>query len=203
MKAKPILATLVLLFCFFAIAILFWQQEVQYALPTPVPSNFKPVYSGQKINLEQIGIKATNKPKLFHFFNPDCPCSRFNLAHVKSLLRKHKTEFDFYAIIPAYADLDKAKKYFTDLPITVLQDNAQQSLTSAFGVYATPQAVVLTTNATVFYKGNYNKARYCTQKESNYAQIAMQALLAGKQPPVFNAMATTAYGCTLPSTLNK
>jgi hypothetical protein len=75
MKAKPILVVLVLFFCFFAIAFLFWQQEVQYALPTPVPGNHKPVYNGQKINLEQIGIKAnTNKPKLFHFFNPDCPC---------------------------------------------------------------------------------------------------------------------------------
>ncbi len=122
--------------------------------------------------------------------------------HVKSLLRKHQNEFEFFAIIPAYADLDKAKEYLTDLPISVLQDNTQQTLTNTFGVYATPQAVVLTTKATVFFKGNYNKSRYCTQKESNYAAQAMQALLAGNQPPVFNAMATTAYGCALPSSLN-
>lgn len=203
MRAKAILVVLLLSFCAFAIAVLFWQQEIQYALPTPKPTSLKTIYNGQKINLSFIGINHDEqKPKLFHFFNPDCPCSRFNLAHVKSLIRKHKNEFEFYAIIPAYADLQKAKNFLEDLPITIVQDNTQQSITKDFGVYATPQAVLLTKNSTVFYKGNYNKSRYCTQKDSNYAAQAMQALLAGKQPPVFNAFATTAYGCALPSSLN-
>ncbi|MCS6821844.1 MAG: hypothetical protein NZ551_08235, partial [Microscillaceae bacterium] len=66
------------------------------------------------------------------------------------------------------------------------------------GVYSTPQAVILNTKNQLYYRGNYNRARYCTDKKTNYAQMAMDSLLAQKPPPNFGLLATKAYGCELP-----
>jgi hypothetical protein len=67
------------------------------------------------------------------------------------------------------------------------------------GVYSTPQAVILTPEHELYYRGNYNRARYCTDKNSNFTQMALDSLLAGNPPPVFNISATRAYGCELPA----
>ena len=82
-----------------------------------------------------------------------------------------------------------------DLTIPVLFDT---SIATLCGVYSTPQAVLINQDKTLYYRGNYNKSRYCTDKKSNYAQMAIDSLLGQKQNPIFNQNALIAYGCTLP-----
>jgi peroxiredoxin len=82
------------------------------------------------------------------------------------------------------------------LTIPVLFDS---SLAASCGVYSTPQAVLLDNNSSLYYRGNYNRSRYCTDKKSNYAAIALDSLLANKPEPIFNPYAVTAYGCSLPA----
>jgi hypothetical protein len=48
----------------------------------------------------------------------------------------------------------------------------------------------------VYFRGNYNKARFCTQPNSNFVEMAIGSLLADKEVPNFNELATTAYGCS-------
>ena len=67
----------------------------------------------------------------------------------------------------------------------------------AVGVYSTPQAVLVTTKNDLYYRGNYNKSRYCTDKRSNYAEIAITALLGNSPIPEFGPMALKSYGCTI------
>ena len=85
--------------------------------------------------------------------------------------------------------------------VIVIHDNAD-SLALACGVYSTPQAVIIDSDQKLFYRGNYNKSRYCTLKESNYAEIALKALVAGQEPPPSNQLATKSYGCELPENEN-
>jgi hypothetical protein len=61
--------------------------------------------------------------------------------------------------------------------------------------------VIIDNQKKLFYRGNYNHTRYCTLKESNYAEIALTALTRGEPPPVFNVFATQSYGCELPNDL--
>ena len=82
------------------------------------------------------------------------------------------------------------------LTVPILFDS---SLASSCGVYSTPQAVLLDINNTLYYRGNYNKSRYCTDRKSNYAQMAIDSLLAHRGEPVFNQYALKAYGCSLPT----
>lgn len=202
-QRNTIWAVCILFFCAAGIALLFWNQEIKYLLPTPKPNNLTSVSAGEIIQLSAYNVSLdNNKPVLIHFFNPDCPCSRFNLKHVKELIQLHKNHFQFIAIVPAYADINSAKEKLENLPVRIYQGNVKNEITKAFGVYATPQAVLLTADQKIYYKGNYNKARYCTLKESSYAALAMESLLRNESPPSFGLLASTAYGCELPSNEN-
>lgn len=75
-----------------------------------------------------------------------------------------------------------------------------EKIAKACGVYSTPQAAILNTDNTLFFRGNYNRARYCTDKNSNYVQMALDSLVAKKGPPHFSELATNAYGCVLSQT---
>jgi hypothetical protein len=100
------------------------------------------------------------------------------------VLNKHKTftieeiQQKFGARIPVYFDEGIAEKC---------------------GVISTPQAVLLDPSHNLYYRGNYNKTRYCTNAASNYAQMAIDSLLKQNNSPSFNALALRAYGCSLPN----
>ena len=182
-------------------AIFFGNKEIQYAQPTPVPTDY--VY----INLEDsvtTALTATESPRPvhLHFFNPDCPCSRFNIQHFVSLTRQYGDEVDFFAVIPEqaaedYTPQELASKFHFNVPIVVDRGRA---LAQRCGVYATPQAVILNEDGHLYFRGNYNKTRYCTNPATNFAQLALEAKLAGKAVPDLGPLATTAYGCQIPGT---
>lgn len=187
-----------LVFIFSCIAFLFWYNEWRYSLPTPVPEQYHIVNNKEFINLTGKIKRRKNGPVFLHFFNPDCPCSKFNLPHFKMLATKYADQISFVVVVmtknKALTEEDIREK--CGLSIPVLFDS---SLASACGVYSTPQAVLLDNNHTLYYRGNYNRSRYCTEKKSNYAQMAIDSLLANRVQPAFNRYALTAYGCSLPT----
>jgi hypothetical protein len=182
-----------------AITYIFWYHELKYSLPTPVPTNYHPIRSGEYIAIKNIpGIEQGSKPLFLHFFNPDCPCSRFNNPHFRSLVKQYGDRIDFAVVAltsnERYTEKDIQQKI--DVVIPVVFDS---SYAAACGVYSTPQAAIINTDRTLFYRGNYNKSRYCTDKKSNYAQMALDSLLSQKMQPIFGLAATKSYGCTLPT----
>lgn len=188
----------VLALCFSCMGFLFWHQEMKYALPTPIPNGYIAKLPEEVITLPSNHVFPDSQAIYLHFFNPDCPCSRFNLKHFQSLKRQFENDVKIYAVIPAYADFNYAKEMIDDASIHIIQDR-EDELANACGVYATPQAVIINKQRKLFYRGNYNRTRYCTLKESNYAEIALSALVKGEKPPVFNFFATQSYGCELPT----
>ena len=193
---KPI-SIAILLLTFTCICILFWYSEWQYSLPTPVPVKYHAVSIKERIDITAKFNPAKNEPVFLHFFNPDCTCSRFNISHFKTLAAAYADKISFAIVVitkdKTYTEAGLKKKYGITVP--VLFDT---SLAAICGVYSTPQAVLLTADQALYYRGNYNRSRYCTDKKSNYAQIAIDALLASNKEPVFNQYALTAYGCSLP-----
>lgn len=194
---KKWIAALWLLFLTTIIFSFFWYNQLVYALPTPVPSGYHAVKNGQEILLnDQLNFK-NNKPVFLHFFNPDCPCSRFNIKHFKSLVEHYQGRVNFAIVLMAdksYTPAEITDRFKIDVP--VLQDSA---LAKATGVYSTPQAVILQPNHHLYYRGNYNKTRYCTDEKSSYAKLALEDLLHDRSPFQFDRLALQAYGCTLPN----
>lgn len=189
-------ALLTWLFILFAIIVaVFWQYEFVYSLPTPVPNNYRAIDPGTPINVSHIPLKK-DKPVLLHFYNPDCPCSRFNIPHFKSLVNQFGDKITF-AIVPVtrkeLTAHDILKKF--DLDIPVIFDTA---LMTACGVYSTPQAVLLDTNRQLYFRGNYNRTRYCTDTKTEYARMAINKLLQNNAAIIFDQFALKAYGCQLP-----
>jgi len=157
--------------------------------------------AGTKINWPRGVADAlpSGKPLFLHFFNPDCPCSRFNVPHFRSLVKQYSGRVNFALVLMTdknYTPAEVRRRF--DLPndIPVFRDS---SIAAACGVYSTPQAVIVNGGDQLFYRGNYNRNRYCTDDTSSYARIALESLLHHDLRPSFGPMALKAYGCQLPS----
>ena len=192
---KKLLAGLWFTLLLLAISVLFWKNEFKYSLPTPIPENYSAIAIGSKVNLKC--CNTDSRPIFIHFFNPDCPCSRFNIPHVSSLIKEYGDRINFKIVV-----LNKEKTFTIeeiqqkfDAKIPVYFD---ENIAKNCGVFSTPQAVLLDASQNLYYCGNYNKTRYCTNADSNYAQMAIDALLKQTKTPSFDALALRAYGCSLP-----
>jgi hypothetical protein len=173
---------------------LFWYNEWVYSLPTPVPLNYKAVARGARIDLAW--KFNDHKPVFLHFYNPDCPCSRFNKPYFKKLVQRYGTAVDFAIVLMNRKDYSAGEiQAQFDLRIPVLFDPA---IAKACGVYSTPQAAIIDTDRTLYYCGNYNRSRYCTDDKTNYANMALVGLLHRNTGLIFDQFALKAYGCQAP-----
>jgi hypothetical protein len=192
---RLIVVVSVLLACAGGIASLFWKQELKYQLPTPVPAAYRPVALGSHVTPP---LDLERRGALFlHFYNPDCPCSRFNVRHLKSLIRSYSDSVAIVVVVSSKSDEATARQEFGD-SITTWVDAGGQ-LASRYGVYSTPQAVIISAAGTLYYRGNYNRSRYCTSRATNFAELSLIALLNDQPSPAFGLAATQSYGCELPT----
>lgn len=125
LKPNPWLAVAALILIACGIAALFWRQELQYVRPTPVPPHYVAVLPGQRVVVPAPAGTAP-KPVLLHFFNPDCPCSRFNLKHVKRLVTTYENTVSFLAVVPEQfgARTEQIRREY-DLSMPVVADGQQ------------------------------------------------------------------------------
>ena len=197
MKARILLFTLIVVTCLGLIAKIFWEQEYKFVQPTPVPDNLKVVLKGDSVGLD---LFTTFGPDLFiHFYNYECPCSRFNIKEFGSLVKKYSKNIEFLAVLQIDDQNPRAINQFKekyDLGIPIIEDDGKLAYT--LGIYSTPQAVIIK-EGKIYYKGNYNKARFCLSKNTKFAEQALKAFVNGEDAPVFPTVAEIPYGCELPS----
>lgn len=190
---RKTIAALLLVLVASGIAWAFWQQELQYTLPTPVPAGYSPIAFDEKLDISPWFARDKDKPLFIHFFNPYCPCSKFNTPYFMGLTDKFDSKVQFLVVVPEGIQEEEARDFIGDrLPIIIDRGGM---LASSAGVYSSPQAVLVDQDEMLYYRGNYNKSRYCTDKDSNYAEIALQSLISNNVRPGFSAYATQAYGC--------
>ncbi len=182
----------------------FWHEDLRYSLPTPKPPELVQVKTGEGLPVEHwlgaTGLSVQGKPVLLHFFNPACPCSRFNLDHVHELRRNFGDRVLFVAVVQAEVEDDELDELDDeledldlDLPYVV---DRHGTIAREAGVYSTPQAVVVDERGRLVYRGNYNVSRYCVDPRTEFARLALESLVA-KQSVTLPE--TDAYGCELPA----
>jgi hypothetical protein len=184
-----------LLLC--GVLFLFWTNEWKYSLPTPVPENYKPVGQGTSIDIARKLAPQNGKPLFLHFFNPACPCSRFNIPHVQSLVKQYGDKINFAIVVISdrhYTEEAIQNKF--DLKVPVYFDS---TIAAAVGVYSTPQAVIIDTSYKLYYRGNYNRSRYCSDKKTEYARMALENMFSNSSSAGIDPSAYKSYGCRLPS----
>jgi hypothetical protein len=178
---------------------IFWEHEIKYATPTSIPDNFVDVAIGEEVDLKNLGIPF-KKSTLLHFFNPDCPCSKFNMREFAALAKSYNSQINVVVILQGTEDgqIDAFRKKY-ELDVKIIADTDGR-ISDICGIYATPQAVILNDSSRIYFKGNYNRSRYCTHKQTRFVEIALDSLLANKPLPIYvqNEL-TLPYGCELPS----
>lgn len=195
----------------------FWYQDVRYSLPTPRPQALVQPPLGTELHLDEwlrpAGIGAKDKPVLLHFFNPDCPCSRFNLSHLRELRARFGDRVSFVAAVQPYEegelnDEDRAELKRAMIRLDVDIDwfiDTGGRLAALAGVYSTPQAVLTDSRWRIVYRGNYNVSRYCTDPKTQFVRLALEKLVSEDSKPSLGvagrASEPPAYGCELPSNL--
>lgn len=192
---KTLVITWLVLICV-AVGALFWYNEWRYHLPTPIPEGYVPVKPGTNVKLAGTLDADRSQPLFLHFFNPDCPCSRFNIANFKALYKQYGRQAKFVIVVlnnSHYTAGQIQGKFGLNLPVLF-----DASLAKACGVYSTPQAALLDNNHNLYYRGNYNRSRYCTDEKTSYAKFALEGLLHEHRQLSFDPMALRAYGCSLP-----
>lgn len=172
----------------------FWLQDLRYSLPTPRPTGLRQVEPGSTVPwptaLERVVAAEAQAPVLLHFFNPDCPCSRFNRDHVRALQRQFAGRVRFVTVAESTGPAEPVGD-------EELVPDPEGAIAAAFGVYSTPQAVLLDRERRLVFRGNFNSTRYCTTPQTQFARLAIEALLAATPRPS-DPRADVAYGCPLP-----
>ncbi|HLY70963.1 MAG TPA: redoxin family protein [Puia sp.] len=179
------------------IVALFWYTDWKYSLPTPVPNDYHAIQTGSPVYLGKKIRSAPGRSIFLHFFNPSCPCSRFNMPYFRGLVKKYGGSVDFAIVVMSsshYTTREICEKFGLDLPVYF-----DSSMAKACGVYSTPQAVIIDSADRLYYRGNYNKSRYCADSKTNYAEIALLALLMRHPIRLEDPSALKAYGCSLPN----
>jgi hypothetical protein len=194
------LATAASVLCLTTAAGAFWYQDWRYSWPTPRPDGLEQPAVGTHLDLDAIlEHRPAVRPIWIHVVNTACPCSRFNVDHVRSLVRQFGNRVTIVALVQGDDDPRTLLKSFAELhlPVAVVADPGGR-LAARLGVYSTPQAVLTTADGRLYFRGNYNSSRYCADRRTEFARIALEAMLAGAPLPAMPPEALVAYGCPLP-----
>lgn len=188
-RPKPVV--LVVLFNLAMLCVIgaaFFVQDYRYSVPTPKPAGF------HAVNLHRIVTLPGNDRRvtLLCFASPDCGCSRFNQDHLWDLAHRFGKQVRIVEVIEA------SNAGGMDSPDDTIFD-PDAKLAKECGVYSTPQAVVLDRDRRIAYSGNFNSARFCSDPGTQFARLALEALVAGRPVPPMPESATTPYGCEIQS----
>ena len=192
---------------FLGVGFVFWDTQVKYLLPTPQPETVNRLTIGQEVPVSYLSLlknQNNTQPVYLHFYNPDCPCTRFNLKEVKNIAFEYKNDLKFIVVAQSKKYSEQLKQDIENLflnDITVVLDSTGV-IAEGFGVYSSPQFVLVDEANKVVYNGNYNVSRYCTKPASSFARMAVE-FLKSKDTTLFNEIKQGSelapYGCLLPT----
>ena len=173
---------------------LFWQEVYRHALPLAAPLDFQAVPRGSCIPLDELTPFQEKEQAMFvHFFDPNCPASRFTLPHFQQIVQQYHTRIAFVVIIPA--DISPAQVFpLLGHQMIVIQDTDQQ-WQKACGVYASPQAALISDTGSLYFRGNYSQTQLCTLVGENYAILSLDRLLSDKPAIDWGYQAHVPRGC--------
>ncbi len=136
------------------------------------------------------------------FVAPDCPIVNGYAPEIERLYREYRDKGVTFLLVYPDRDLDEAKvqahraEYSLTLPFVIDREHAR---VAKAGAKTTPEAVVFDAKGTIRYRGRIDD-RYSDLGDRRatvtaaYLREAIEALLAGKEPP---RARTPAIGCLI------
>ncbi len=184
----------------FTLVAFWWFQfkNIQSFSPSPTSEQrdyFKP--SGLAQQLAQISQKLDDNTRpdqatVFHFWNPDCPCSRFNTAHVRAITRQYSTKGVRFIVIPHPG----VNTNFNDL-----KEQAESNFGTTIHLIragevhlpSSPAAAVIGNDGQLAYFGPYSIGASCSATSGTFVEKTLDSILAGEHMRNINTAATGCY----------
>lgn len=185
----------------------FWVLQWQYLRPFPketlaVSSQF---FEGAALNLPAVhGLQADKSGSVIHFWDPECPCTRFSTPHVRDLIAQADAQgFTSTVIVnrginsDAGSRLKSARKTFGEQIAIQLWS---ESLAEQLPIPASPSALVMSKEGRLSYVGPYSSDAFCSTEDGAFVEEAMTQIASGKVEPIAENNLATACFCSWSTT---
>jgi len=187
------LIALILLFTSFTIAADLPNLKIGESVPTFTLKN----YDGKEFSLDKVRKEKENKFTVVMFISTECPVSNsYNEKMVKLSETYSSKGIQFLGINAnkeeSVEDIAKhSKEHKFKFP--VLKDE-KNKIADLYGALVTPEVYVINKEGKLMYHGRIDDARMKTEAKTFDLQVALDALLAGKEVATKE---TTARGCSI------
>lgn len=133
---------------------------------------------------------ADAKATVIHYWDPACPCNRFNEAHVKQLMQHYGREGVRFVIV-AVSHLKTAKQIFVDPAVVGFIDGLPERSQPP----SSPAVAIMDRRGELAYFGPYSVGAVCSVGKGNFVEKTLDKVLRGVNPRFWN---TLAVGCFCP-----
>ena len=141
-------------------------------------------------HLSSIGRNSsgtTNAITLVHFWDPECPCNRFNQVHVQQLMQEYGPRGVHFVVV-AGKQIAQAKKIFSDPAVVeFIEELPAQSRPPS-----SPAVAIMDRSGELAYFGPYSVGAVCSVGNGAFVEKALDQVLSGINPKYWN---TLAVGC--------
>ena len=147
----------------------------------------------QKVANEKHSMQS-DETMVLHFWDPDCPCSRFNQVHVRELVKQYAAQGIRFMVV-AHSSSQHSRTQLEHQARAVFGDVSlilDSELTLGDAVPSTPAAMVVDANRQLAYFGPYSNGAVCLSGNGKFVENILDDLLVGKNSQQIN---TLAYGC--------
>ncbi|PSL16201.1 hypothetical protein CLV44_102124 [Marinobacterium halophilum] len=112
--------------------------------------------------------------EIVHFYDGNCPCTRFNTPHVQALSQQYRSDdVRLRVLVPSADQLDKVRQLFPHAEHAVATpQNAPP---------ASPSALVISRELGAQYLGPWSPGAVCNARSGDYVAQVLDQLLTGKR----------------------
>ena len=96
---KLLVITWLILLCYRSRGVILAYNEWVYHLPTPCSPKLQASLPWPGYCINDALKHVDGKPVFLHFFNPDCPCSRFNMSNFEAIVKQYGWQVDFVIVV--------------------------------------------------------------------------------------------------------
>lgn len=137
--------------------------------------------------------------KVVHFWDPDCPCSRFNEVHVKQIMSEYAGKNVQFTIVVSGNDaatrkqrLARAQKIFNSKAVTEIRDDWPMQN----GPPSSPAVGIISAKGELVYFGPYSLGARCSATKGQFVEKVLNKLQ--DKNSVKKQLNTLAVGCFCP-----
>ena len=157
--------------------------------------------------LENLVNKASSKDKktgaisVVHFWNPDCPCNRFNESHVKKIITDYAEKNVQFTIVVSGQSAkvrnqryEQAKEIFSHPSVKEIRNDWPMQK----GPPSSPAVGVLNSDGELIYFGPYSLGARCAPDKAKFVETVLDGLYKNKARANKKQLNTLAVGCFCP-----